>query len=215
MSGYAQEQSNNSVLNGYGISGCLIGYGAVAIPLEDFANGDGGGAKTGFSVGVNYLSPSKMGLVINADYSYNGVKPGKLGNATIGNWNTICILGGVNVLSGELTTGYSYYVAPMIGGLIGITPTVDKTTDAWVDGWWVPVRASTPAVTSGAFAVGLMAGVQSGRFSLGLNFIVGKPKYTSTITSTAMPGGVYTSSSVSTSYHQQIEILQVFAGYSF
>ena len=121
----------------------------------------------------------------------------------------------MNVFSGELAKGYSFYVAPMIGGLIGITPTVDKTADDWVYGWMVPVHTATPAVTSGAFAIGLMAGIQSGQFSLGINYVAGKPKYTSTITASATAGGTFYTSSTTRSYEQQIEILQVFVGYAF
>jgi hypothetical protein len=164
-------------------------YGGVSLPMGDFAKklddpantGNFGGAKTGWSAGIQFVTGGSVGLIIDGNYSQNKldlpmsftINPGKY--EWVG-WSSILALAGIK-LGTDNATGANFFIAPLVGALFGTSPKLDFT----------PSGSSTssnvyPSGTGTAVAYGgALQFIFGGRVTIGAKYIMSKPKFKASV----------------------------------
>jgi hypothetical protein len=157
-------------------------YGGISLPLGDFAkkldeSENAGGAKLGWSAGIQFVTGGTIGLIIDGNYSQNKfdvpaswiTTPGKY---SIVGWSSILALAGIKIGT-DNATGSNFFIAPLVGALFGTSPEITFT----------PTGSSTsttmqPAGKGTAVAYGGDVQVFFGRnVTLGAKYIASKPKF--------------------------------------
>ena len=160
-------------------------YGGVSLPMGDFAKklddpdntGSFGGAKTGWSAGIQFVTGGSVGLIIDGNYNQNKLDipmsmttaPGKY--EWVG-WSSILALAGIKIGT-DNAIGTNFFVAPVVGALFGTSPKLDFT----------PAGSSTSmsefsSGTGTAVAYGgALQIIFGGRVTIGAKYIISKPKF--------------------------------------
>ena len=119
-------------------------YAGVAIPAGDFAKTSlsEGGAQTGFSAGIQYVTGGPIGLLLDASVSFNSLRSDTMNNAlknnlhyqytsanisvdnaSAGYWTNFLFLTGLTIGT-ENPKGTNFFIAPIIGLDISMTPKI-------------------------------------------------------------------------------------------
>jgi hypothetical protein len=160
-------------------------YGGVSLPMGDFAKklddpdntGAFGGAKTGWSAGIQFVTGGSVGFIIDGNYNQNKLDipmsmttaPGKY--EWVG-WSSILALAGIK-FGTDNATGGNFFIAPLVGALFGTSPKLDFT----------PAGSTTsiPEFSSGTGTAvaygGALQIIFSGRVTIGAKYIISKPKF--------------------------------------
>jgi hypothetical protein len=206
-------------------------YGGTAIPTGDYAkvSATDGGAQTGFTAGVQFVTGGRIGLLLDVSYTYNETKTDvikddvlkeylerqygrgnvSVGNLSSGNWNNILFLAGLKIGTKNLN-GTNYFIAPIVGMDFATTP---KLSDDYSGSYFStsPLGSVyntfaghvTQASSSGiAFVYGATAGIIiSDRYTINARYIHGELNY-----------DLSNSDNSSVSIKQNISIFQIFVG---
>jgi hypothetical protein len=210
----------------------FIIFGGAAIPVGDFAKEDGGGAKTGFSLGAKFVTGGRIGFLIDASYSANSTENTILSwpyRTTIGSggWSSILILAGLKIGTTN-PLGANFFFAPVLG--LNIAHAAEKTgriSDTY-QGYSYPYSYSVPitgtlkleSASGTAFTYGATAEAIIGSMTIGARYISGIPKldhkgeysYSGSTTGiTISGGGTFESSKVG----QSISLILLYIGLAF
>jgi hypothetical protein len=165
-------------------------FGGMAIPIRDFARDDGGSAKTGFIVGVQYLSRGKVGWLFSGGYVINKLElPSALAANGIsvesGSWKSMLALTGIKLGIAD-PTGTRFTIAPLVGVLFGTIPEIKLTfSDGYLD---IPelnihtlangITVAQSSASSAALAYGMAAECTLGNhIAIGVRYITSTPEY--------------------------------------
>jgi hypothetical protein len=117
-------------------------YIGAAIPAGNFAETSlsGGGARTGYTAGIQFFTGGPFGLLADISFSSNSVDGNatsdilknnlqyqyisaniSVNNSLAGNWTNIVLLTGLKIGT-ENTNGSNFYIAPMIGLDLSMPP---------------------------------------------------------------------------------------------
>lgn len=94
--------------------------GGVAVPLGDFADESSGCVKTGYCIGMQYVSSGQIGFLINISYISNpaqydaGSAFSYNSEGSIDRWITIPVLCGLKIGASN-SEGINLFFAPVIG----------------------------------------------------------------------------------------------------
>jgi hypothetical protein len=157
-------------------------YGGISLPLGDFAkkfdeSENAGGAKLGWSAGMQFVTGGSVGLVLDGNYSQNKIDwpdsyataPGKY--STTG-WSSILALAGLKIGT-DNATGSNFFIAPLVGGLFGTSPQVEfSQPGSSTSQIWMHSGKGT------AFAYGGTLQILFGKnVTLSAKYIMSKPKF--------------------------------------
>jgi hypothetical protein len=157
-------------------------YGGVQLPLGEFAkkmdeSPNAGGAKLGWSAGIQFVTGGTIGLIIDGNYSQNKLDvptsmipyPGKY---SVTGWSQILALAGIKIGT-DNATGSNFFIAPLAGAIFATSPQIDFTPNG--------TSTSHVYVQSGkgtAFAYGGAVQIFFGKnITLGAKYIGSKPKF--------------------------------------
>jgi hypothetical protein len=119
-------------------------YVGGAIPMGDFArtSTSGGGAQTGFTTGIQFVTGGRIGLLLDINFSSNSMNTDAMKNAlknnlqrqygpsnisvnssSTSNWNNILFLAGLKIGTKNLNST-NYFIAPIIGLDLSISPEI-------------------------------------------------------------------------------------------
>ncbi len=196
-------------------------FGGAAFSIGDFASTDINNtnscfAKTGFAVGMQFVTGGQVGFLISALYASNSFDPSPVlteinaftagsqgarsASISSGHWQSILALVGLKIGTAS-TSGINFFVAPLIGVDFGKLPDISLTiadNNYSYPGYDISGSAAMQSSSATALAYGGMAEIDMGHLTLGARFITFKPKFsisgsvTATMTSTIPP---YSSSS--------------------
>lgn len=194
-------------------------FGGLAIPTGDFADELNGGAKNGFGFGLQCFGGGKVSFLFDVSYISNPCDLSKAmgdfgGSGSYGHWTLIPIMGGVK-LGTSNPTGANFFIAPIIGFNIGISPEMEyKMEESGLVG-----SVKMPSATNTAFSYGILVELTANHFLLGAKYIACKPKYTVNATGTftgSMYGYSYSGSmSMTMTIEQSTSVLLLYAGIVF
>ena len=203
-------------------------FGGVALPVGEFADETNGGAKTGYTAGIQIVGGGQVGFLINASYSSNPTNIGQTFasyfgsgvNAESGNWSSILALAGAKFGTNN-ASGANFFFAPLIGVNVGMSPkvTFSITSTQYQSLSYYPYyqyvtvtsQGEMKSATGTALAYGAMAELNVGGFVLGARYIASKPKYK--VETSYSTGSSFSSSS--TDAEQNTAIIQIYAGLTF
>ncbi|MGD1046485.1 MAG: hypothetical protein ABR936_14345 [Bacteroidota bacterium] len=157
-------------------------YGGMALPLGVFAkkldeDENAGGAKLGWSAGMQFVTGGTIGWIIDGNYSQNKLDypmsfttaPGKY--EWVG-WSSILALTGIKIGT-DNSSGANFFIAPLVGALFGKSPEIKFTPTGSSTSYTVQPSASATAFAYGA-AVQVIFG---GHVTLGAKYVASKPKF--------------------------------------
>lgn len=204
----SQESENDYLLQRVGVDVKIIPYAGVAIPLGEFPKGDYGAAQIGYSAGIQFIHNAKFGPVLHFNFASNKPDyPAPAGSSTADNWKNFLVLGGVKVISGEVSGVGSYYAAPLAGIMVS-----QKAGVAIADsnhGWKTLTRANNTA-----FAWGVTAGFSVKNFTLSAVFTYADTKYKSQEEHEPPYTNAWGLLRYETILRQKTEIVQINLGYA-
>jgi hypothetical protein len=154
-------------------------YGGVSVPLGDFADKNNGGAKSGITAGLQYVSGGRIGGVLNLSFTANPCDMSEAlslygGKGTYGDWHALGAFIGLKVVVVN-SSGMNIFAAPLLGMNICTTPKVKYIIDDPVNGS-KSFEMKTAIAT--AFTYGFMSEISIGHIILGMRYIAFKPKFT-------------------------------------
>jgi hypothetical protein len=203
----SKPSENDYLLQRIGVDAKIIPYVGIAIPLGEFPKGDFGAAETGFSVGMQFIHNAKFGPVIQCSYSSNktGYSAPSL-QVSADSWKNTLVLGGVKLLSGEISGIGEYYAAPLAGIIVSQKAKIVYNWQGYYD-------YSITKASNTTFAWGATAGISVKRFTLNVTFTYADTKYESNVEDLVYALYVHDNTNV-TKLNQKTEILQVNLGYA-
>ncbi len=165
-------------------------FGGIAIPIGDFARENGGNSKTGYTVGIQYLSRGKIGWLLSGGYSINKLEfPSALAANGVaseaGSWKSVLALTGIKLGIAD-PAGPQFTVAPLVGVLFGTIPEIKLTfADGYLDIAELDIHTFARGITltqssasSTAFAYGLAVESTLGtHITIGVRYITSVPEY--------------------------------------
>jgi hypothetical protein len=156
-------------------------FGGLAIPLGDFAkklgsDSSAGGAKTGWSAGIQFVTGGTIGWIIEGSYAQNKIDfptsdlPAGKYNYT--GWTSILALTGIKIGT-DNSSGTNFFIAPLVGALFGKSPSLDFTP---------PGSSASQNITSSASGTGFAYGANVeaifiGHITFSAKYIASKPKF--------------------------------------
>lgn len=188
-------------------------FGGLGVPLGNFAESDGGGAKTGYGAGAQYtvslgeLLPN-AGIVLCGLYTSNATDVSALSGFGLsvesGSYSNIWAMGGAKVTI-PAAESFSIDLAFLVGADFGTSPSVTASGQG--------IRVSMSSASATAFAVAVGGDVVLGKhFTFGLRYFDAKPKYKVTATGEGPGVPIMT---ITDEVEQSTGILLVSVGYLF
>jgi len=156
-------------------------FGGLALPLGDFgkklgSDSSAGGAKTGWSVGIQFFTGGTIGWIIEGSYAQNKIDfptaDLPAGKYDYTGWTSILALTGIKIGT-DNSSGTNFFIAPLVGALFGKSPSLDFT----------PPGSSTsenitPSASGTGFAYGAtVEAIFGGHVTLSAKYIASKPKF--------------------------------------
>lgn len=178
-------------------------FGGVSIPLGDFEKEDNihaGAAKTGFTLGAQYVSGGGIvGYFIQASYTQNTMKdffaPFDVYNGTLdltttssdfGSWKQIMVLGGPKIGTAQ-KNGPNFFFAPLIGLDLCMSPPITGEAigdyrvsfSSYPYYTYVPVKGSgeIPSKMELVIAYGAAAEFIFDNFTMAIKYLAAQPKF--------------------------------------
>jgi hypothetical protein len=165
-------------------------FGGMAIPTGDFAKQSGGSAKTGYTVGTQYVSGGAFGWLLMGSWSIDRLNfSSELSDNGVvlesNNWQSIFVLTGIKIGIAD-PSGIQFFFSPVIGMLFGTIPKIKLTLSSGylnipelnMNIFPTDIAIIQNSASSTAFAYGLVGECKLGKhFAIGVQYISGKPKY--------------------------------------
>jgi hypothetical protein len=182
--------------------------GVFAKKLEDDPE-NAGGAKTGWSAGIQFVTGGTIGWIIDGNYSQNKFDiPTSVtdyyvtylgyGKFEWVGWSSILALTGIKIGT-DNSTGTNFFVAPLVGALFGKSPELKFTpTGSSTSQTLLPSASATAVAYGGAVQV-----IFGGHVTLGAKYVASKPKFK------------FSEAGIDTEKDQNISLLLVSLGIAF
>jgi hypothetical protein len=180
-------------------------FGGAAFPMGDFAssdftNGNAGYAKTGFAAGLQFVTSGEVGLLISGLYALNSTDESS-GNSE--KYQSIMALLGLKIGTANVS-GFNFFIAPLIGADFG---KLSATSTDYYN------NSTTQSMSATALAYGGMIEFDLGHLALGARFLISKPNYSNSETSTI--NGIGYPTPISDTREQPTQLLFTYLGIVF
>jgi hypothetical protein len=222
---FIEQRSSNEGQRGYegqrsseGSGSKFSIFGGLALPLGDFGKKDGpfatkdstnvGMAKTGWSVGAQFVTGGTIGWIIEGSYSQNKIQlPSNIpyGKYEYTGWTSILALTGIKIGT-DNSSGTNFFIAPLVGALFAKSPELSFTPPGSTQSEnWLDAHSAT------GFAYGAaVEAILGGTITVNAKYVASKPKFKYSVPPT-FPGG----QSYDYEFDQSVSLLVVSVGIAF
>jgi len=179
-------------------------YSGIAIPMGEFAGSSNsqGGAQTGFSAGIQFITCDRIGVLLDACFSSNSMRSDALkdilthnvqrkdtnvsiGNSSTSNWYNFLFQVGLKIGTKNLS-GTNWFISPIVGVDLSISPNITGVVSGHyytnnpggiVDNTYTG-SITQNSISSVAFVYGAIAEiVVSDRYTISARYVSGKSHY--------------------------------------